>query len=486
MTGLRGADAAVVALLISGTAVGGLSVAAQTAPDRSRPPALSAPGSLTLPTIQHQTLSNGLPIWMIESHEVPLVQLNLVIGAGAGDDTPGKFGIASFVAGMLDEGAGARSALEIADAIELLGATIATTISFDAAAIRINVPVEHLRDVLPIIADLAIRPTFAQKDIDRLRQERLTALLQARDDSGTIASLAFARVVFGPAHRYGAGLNGTEATLKAFSAQDLRAFHSALYQPSNATLVVVGDVTRNTVVPELEKHLGGWKSTGNISRPTHAMPAPTEQIQIQLVDKPDAEQSQIRIGWEGVPRSTPDFFPLLVMNTVLGGSFTSRLNQNLREEHGYTYGASSGFDMRLSAGPFIAGAAVQADKTADALREFFKELNAIRGPVTNEELTRAKNYIALGFPGEFETMADVARRLEELIVYRLLDDSFSRYVANVQAITPEAVRGVAERYIHPQRASVIVVGDQKSIEPGIRALNLGPVKTMSLDEVFGR
>lgn len=207
--------------------------------------------------------------------------------------------------------------------------------------------------------------------------------------------------------------------------------------------------------------------------------------QIYLVDKPGAAQSQIRIGWVGVPRSTPDYFPLEVLNTMLGGSFTSRLNQNLREEHGYAYGAGSRFDMRLSAGPFFATAGVQTDKTADALREFFNELNGMLKPIPAEELRRAKNYVALGFPSEFETIGDLSAHLEELAVYRLPDDYFEKYVANIQAVTAEQVQKAAATYIQPKRFAIVVVGDRKAIEPGIRALNLAPVRVMTVDEALG-
>ena len=207
--------------------------------------------------------------------------------------------------------------------------------------------------------------------------------------------------------------------------------------------------------------------------------------QIYLVDKPGAAQSQIRIGWIGVPRSTPDFFPLRVLNTVLGESFTSRLNNNLREVHGYTYGASSTFDMRAAAGPFYAAAGVQTDKTAESLTEFFNELNAILKPVPAEELTRAKNYVALRYPGGFETTGDISRRLEDALVYRLPDDYFSTYVQKIQAVTAADVQRVAQKYIAPGKFAVVVVGDQKVIEPRIQSLNLGPIKKLTVDDVFG-
>jgi len=273
--------------------------------------------------------------------------------------------------------------------------------------------------------------------------------------------------------------------VKALSSQDLRAFHSAYYQPANATLAVVGDITADAVMPRLEEHLGAWKATASPGRRMQIPQAPPLTTrEIHIIDKPDAEQSQIRIGWVGVPRSTPDYFPLIVLNTVLGGSFTSRLNQNLREQHGYAYGASSGFDMRLSAGPFVAAAGVQSDRTAEALREFFNELNGISMPIGGDELARAKNYLALGFPAEFETTTDLSRRLEELIVYGLPENYVERYVSNVMAVTADGVQTAAAAYIRPSRAAVVVVGDRKTIEPGIRALNLGPVRVMTVDDVF--
>jgi predicted Zn-dependent peptidase len=440
---------------------------------------------LNLPAITKRTLSNGLPVWVVESHEVPIVQISVVIRAGAGDDPAGKFGAASFTAAMLDEGAGGRSALEIADVVEFLGATLTTSSGFDASAVRLNVPVHRLQEALPLLADVTFRPTFPQTEAERLRKERLTALLQARDDPSSIAGMAFSRLVFGAAHRYGTNLAGTEATLKALSVDDFRAFHSAYYQPARATVVIAGDITADAALPQLEQSLGQWRASAPAGPSTDIPVAPQPPAQTYIIDKPDAEQSQIRIGWVGVPRSTPDFFPLLVVNTVLGGSFTSRLNQNLREQHGYSYGASSGFDMRLSAGPFVAAAGVQTDKTAEALQEFFRELDGIRMPVSAEEMTKAKNYVALGFPAEFETATDLSRRLEELVVYRLPDDHFERYVPNVMAVTAAASQRAAETYIQPARFTVVVVGDRNTIEPGIRALNRGPIRVMTVDEALG-
>src|SRR5213596_2337386 len=202
-----------------------------------------------------------------------------------------------------------------------------------------------------------------------------------------------------------------------------------MFRPNNATLLAVGDIAPSKLMPLLESSFGSWKAQGT-PPPATKLPAVDQPAtrQVYLVDKPGAPQSQIRIGWIGVPRSTPDYFPLIVLNTLLGGSFSSRLNMNLREKHGYAYGASSGFDMRASAGPFTAGAGVQTDKTGEALKEFFNELNAIGKPVPADELARAKNYVALRYPGGFETTGDVSRRLEDAVIYKLPDDFFSKYV----------------------------------------------------------
>jgi predicted Zn-dependent peptidase len=453
--------------------------------DRSRFPALGPAPTLTLPAIEKHMLSNGLPVWLVPSHEVPLVQVNLVVLAGADDDPAGKFGLASMTASMLDEGAGQRTALEIADAVDFLGADLETTSSFDASAVRLNVPVAKLADALPLMADVALRPTFAPSELDRLRQEQITAILQSRDDPAAVVPQAFAREVFGTMHRFGTPAIGTITTLKGFAPADLRTFHTSMYQPSNATLIVTGDVQSATVIPMLERAFGGWAGAHPVSRTPVPVAAQVPEREVDIIDIPGAAQSQIRIGWVGVARSTPDYFTLQVLNTVLGGSFTSRLNLNLREKNQYTYGASSRFDMRLSPASFAAGAGVQTDKTAEALKEFFNELNGIRTPVDADELKKAKNYITLGFPSEFETIDDFSQHLEEMVVYKLPDDYFNRYAMNIQAVTSANVAEAAAKYIQPSKFKVVVVGDRKVIEPGIRALNLGTVKTMSVVELLG-
>jgi zinc protease len=452
--------------------------------DRSSPPPLGPPPEVRLPQIQKRALSNGLPVWLVEQHEVPIVQVDLIVKSGSATDPTGRYGLASFTAAMLDEGAGTRDSLGIADAIDYLGAELSTSSAIDASAVRLNVPVARLADALSIMADVALRPTFPAGEIERLRQERLTALQQGRDNPAEISRAAFPLVVFGPTHRYGTGGAGTLATVRGFSADDLHAFHATHYQPSNAGLLIVGDVRAADVLPLLEKAFGAWPTTTPAAKPSVSEPAPLRGRRVVIVDKPGAPQSQIRIGGVGVARSTPDYHAVQVLNTILGGSFTSRLNQNLREQHGYAYGAGSGFDMRQVSGLFVASAGVQSDKTAESVREFFRELTGILEPVPEDEIAKAKNYLALSYPLEFETSRAIAAQLAQAFVYDLPEDFFSGYVQRIQAITAADVQRVAKRYIQPDRFAIVIVGDRKTIEAPVRALKLGPVSFMSVEEAI--
>ena len=460
-----------------------VATAAQQAPDRSVPPKPGPPPPLKVPLIQKRTLSSGVPVWIVELHKVPVVHVSLVVKSGSGADPLGKYGIASLTAEMLDEGAGQRNALQIADAIDYLGASLSTSSTSDASYVDLHVPVARLGDALPIMADVALRASFPEAELQRVREELLASLLQAQDDPASLIQFAFPRLVFGPQHRYGTVSIGTMAAVKGFSVEDLRHFHAQHYVPSNAALIVTGDVTTASTMARLEAAFGAWK--GAPAPQTAVPPAPQLTTrQIYLIDKPGAAQSQIRIGWVGVPRSTPDYFALRVLNTILGGSFTSRLNQNLREEHGYAYGASSSFEMRRAAGPFYAAAGVQTDKTAEALTEFFKELDAIRKPIPAEEIEKAKNYLALLLPRTFETTESLAGSLAQVFVYNLPADYYATYTDRIRAVTPADVQRAAERYIQPDKFAIVIVGDRKVIEPGIKALSLGPIKTIEIADVM--
>ncbi|MEO8521657.1 MAG: pitrilysin family protein [Acidobacteriota bacterium] len=463
--------------------VGGASPGAQQAPDRSAAPNIGPPPALELPAIQKRTLSNGLPVWIVELHKVPVATVTLVVRAGGAADPAGKFGLSSLTADMLDEGAGGRDALQIADAVDYLGADLSTSSSPDAALVDLHVPAARLGEALPIMADVALRPAFPEAELKRVRQERLTSLLQAEDNPAALVQFAFPRLVYGRTHRYGTLGIGTAASINGFTTADLRQFHTARYLPANAAVIVTGDVTPATVLPMLESAFGSWKGTASGAAEVPA-PAQLTARKVYLVDKPGAPQSQIRIGWVGVPRSTPDYFALRVLNTVLGGAFTSRLNQNLRETHGYAYGASSSFDMRGAAGPFFAAAGVQTDKTSEALTEFFKELDGIRKPIPADELDKAKSYVAALLPRSFETTQALAGSLAQVFIYNLPADYYQTFTERVRRVTVADAERAAARYIQPDKFAVVVVGDLKVIEPGIRALNLGPVSTVAIADVM--
>lgn len=452
--------------------------------DRSRPPELGPPPPFDLPDIQHLSLSNGLPVLLLEKHGVPIVQVDLTILAGSVAEPADRPGVAAMTAAMLDEGAAGRTALDLADEIDVLGADLSAGSGEHTASISLHVPVARLEPALALMADVTLRPDFPAAELDRQRVDRLTEILQWRDEPAAIAEIEFDRTLYGPSHPYGVPNVGTAASLAAMTVEDLQAFHERRYRPGSATLVVVGDVNPDAVQPLLERAFGAWEAPaeGTLEEP------PVEQVaerRIFLIDKPGAEQSEIRIGRIGAARLTEDYFPLVVMNTILGGSYTSRLNQNLREDKGYTYGAYSAFAFRPWTGPFEAGAAVQTEVTAEALAEFMKELGGILERVPEEELERARNYVALGFPSTFQTVAGTAGALGELALYHLPDDYFDRYIERVLAVTAEDVLRVAAEYLDPDRVAIVVVGDLERIEAPVRALGLGPVQTFSVEDVLG-
>ncbi len=462
-----------------------VAVGAQQVADRSTPPVPGPAPTLRLPDVQQTRLSNGISVHLVEMHEVPVVEVALMLRAGASQDPADRFGLASLTAAMLDEGAGTRSALEIADAAAMLGASIATGTSYDASFVQLGVPVARTEPALALMADVALHPTFPAAELERLRTERLTGMLQALDNPAAVASLAFPRLLYGPSHRYGSPEIGTPEAVKRMTEGDLRAFYEAQYRPERAVLIVAGDVKRDEIVPQLEQAFGRWRVPSPAPE-LRAVPAAAQATarRVVLVDKPGAPQSEVRIGGVGVPRLTPDYFPIIVLNTVLGGSFTSRLNTTLRETHGYAYSAGSQFAMRRAAGPFSAGAGVQTDKTAEAVREFFNEFTAIRTPIPPDEFAKAQRNVALGLPGEFETTEDMVARLLSKIIYELPDDVYRSYVQNVMAVTPEEAARAAQTYIVPSHFLVVVVGDRAQVEAPLRGLNLGPLTVTSVEDAL--
>jgi predicted Zn-dependent peptidase len=458
--------------------------AAQAQVDRSAPPIPGPPPLLDAPPFERFALPNGLEVVLMEKHQVPLVQLTLLVRAGSVDDPAGKTGLASLTLDMLDEGAGGRDALALADAVDFLGASLSTAAGLHTASIDLFTPISRLGEALPLLADVAIRPDFPAEELERLRLDRLTDLVQAHDEPNAIAATLFSQTLFGPSHAYGVRSAGDEASLRSFTVDNLRTFHSTYFHPGNATLIVVGDVTRAGFEPALSAAFGTWPAGTNPDAEV-AAPRQVRGRTVYLVDKPGSAQSVIRIGRIGAARDTEDYYPLVVLNTVLGGSFSSRLNQNLREDKGYTYGAGSAFGFRPVPGPFLATAAVQTDVTGPALAEFMHELRGIRAPIPPDELERAKNYEALQFPQAFQTVGDIAGALEDLATFHLPDDHFDTYQRRILDVTAADVQRVARKYIDPDNLAIIVVGDRSIVETQIKELKLGKIVNLSVADVLG-
>ncbi|HEY4613642.1 MAG TPA: pitrilysin family protein [Bacteroidota bacterium] len=453
--------------------------------DRSKPPALGQAPTLKLPPVQRLKLSNGLPVVLMEKHDVPLVQINLIVNSGSGMDPAGKTGLAGITADMLDEGAGTRNALELADAIDFLGAQINPGPGIHTTFVTLHAPLNKLDQALPLMADIAMRPTFPAEELARKQKELLTTLMQWHDRPNIVANALFNKTLFGSQHPYGAIALGNEQSIRSFTTDDLKRFHAANFHAGNATLIVVGDVAGKTVLPKLEAAFGKWQVKA-ILKPNWPAAKQVAERRVYLADKPGAAQTEVRIGRIGVERASPDYFPLLVMNTILGGSFSSRLNQNIREEHGYAYGANSRFEFRPMPGAFLAASAVQTAVTDKALSEFMKELNAILAPVTEEEMTRAKNFLALGYPDGFQSVGQIAGQVGDLVIYNLPNDYFNTYIPRVLAVTKADVERVAKKYLDPEKIAIVLVGDRKVIEQGVRDLKLGPIDLLTIEDVLGK
>ncbi|MGQ0649592.1 MAG: M16 family metallopeptidase [Gemmatimonadaceae bacterium] len=453
--------------------------------DHTKAPRLGRPARLVVPPVTAASLPNGVKLRVIEQRELPLIQITVIIDGGARlDDTAP--GMATFMAGMLDEGAGTRDAAALQAELAYLGANLSTAATWDGFAVSLKVPVRSLGSALDLMADVVRRPAFSAAEVRRQRDLRLASLLQQKDQPNALAALAFNQVVFPTGHPYHRSSGGDSASTTALDSASVRQFYDRTIRPERATFIVVGDVGSREAWQAIESRFGGWKpvSSGAPTPVVSAAPRVQTRTQVYLIDKPDAAQSVINIGWPGVDRTTPEYPALMVMNTLLGGSFTSRLNMNLRETKGYSYGARSGFTFRRAAGPFTASAAVRTNVTDSSLVEFFKELRRMRDePVTGDELERAKAYVELALPGSLETTTQVAGQLAELHTFGLTLDDLPRFAAAVQMVTVDAVRRVARKYLTPDQATVVVVGDLGKVRASIEALNLGPTVVLNLNEV---
>lgn len=451
--------------------------------DRTTRPKGKPTAAAKLPVIQKTTLNNGLAVWLVEHHELPTVALNLVIQSGSDHDPLNLPGLAAMTADLLDEGTATRDALQIADELEAIGASLGVGSSFDGSFVTLGLLKKYLPRGLEVFADVISHPTFPQKDLDRLRKQRLTGLLQQRDMPETIANNVFSFILYGPEHPYGNNPSGTETSLNAISRDQVRSFYESYYRPNNATLLIVGDVRLSDVVPVLERSLADWKKADIPAFTLPKAPSPQKR-RVYLVDKPDAPQSQVRIGYPALSRNTPDFFAVTLMNRMLGGQFTSRINLNLRERRGYTYGARSSFSFQKGEGPFSASGGIVTDKTDSAVTEFLNEITLMKEKgMTEEELAFVKRGVAGNFALTFETPGQIAGMLQNVVLYNLPQDYFDHYLQNVNAVTLDDVNRAAAKYLDPATMAVVVVGDLAKIEKGMRASNFGEV---TLLDVTGR
>jgi predicted Zn-dependent peptidase len=452
--------------------------------DRSRLPVPGAEPAFHFPDIARRTLPNGLRVWTVEHRQVPLVSVLVVTAAGAASDPGDRPGLAAITADMLDEGCGDRSALEVNEALARLGAQLDTDVGHDATVLGLTTLARRLGDALELVAEMVLHPRLDEREFQRVRDLRLNRLLQFRDSPPALADRAFAELLYRN-HPYGHLPIGTEPSLRTIGVDDMGRFHARAFRPDRTTVIAVGDADHATLAAAVTDAFGGWPNTANaepLPEPsTFAAPSPPEH-RVVIVNRPNAAQSELRIGHVALPRSTPDYHACVVLNMILGGQFVSRINMNLRQDKGYTYGARTAFEFRRAAGPFAMHASVQADATADAIREALGELAAIRDsrPVTDEELTTGRAVLTRGYPRNFETSDQIARAVAQLALYGLPDDYFSTFVPTVLGLGPDAITSAARRHLDPDRMAVVVVGDRNKVAPSLASLHLGDAAEAAL------
>jgi predicted Zn-dependent peptidase len=460
--------------------------AQQVAFDRSRPPALAPAPALTVPTVKASRFANGAAIKVVEHRELPLVQVTLQLAGGGRLDRE-THGLASFVASMIREGAGARDANTLQAELAYLGASLNSGADWDNTTVTLRVARRNLEPALDLMADVVLRPTFAVADVRRQRDLRLAGHLQQRDQARALASLAFNKLLFPDGHPYRHSLGGDSASTATLDSAMVRAFHAGAFRPGRATFTVVGDLSDAEARAALERRFGTWPVAGAERTPAPVLVQPVRVTarRVILVDKPGAAQSVIMIGAPGLERTSPDFAAIQVMNTILGGSFSSRLNSNLRETKGYTYGAGSGFQWRPLPAAFVTSADVRTNVTDSSLVEFFREMNLIRDSVVAaDELARAKAYINLGIPGDFESTGQIAGQITSLAAFNLPLAWLQEFVTRIDAVTAEDVQRVARRHLPTVNATVVIVGDLARIRAGIEALALGSISELDITEIM--
>ena len=463
-------------------ALAGAVTLAQGTLDRSKAPAPGAPPMLHVPAWTRSTLGNGAELVVSEKHDLPLVSFTITMSGGYNQADPAaRRGLADITAAMMSEGTRTRDGEALSSALQLLGTTVTVRIGGESGTIAFQCIAAKFPATLDILADMLVNPAFPAEALERLRAQRLVALVQARDQTSAIASRVFPRLVYGDAHPY--GQNVTEGTLKAITRDDVVAFHRAYFRPGQALVTVVGDVDASAAKASIEKALAAWPRGGE--KPAFQYPPlPASRTStIYLADKPGAAQSTFAIGIPGPPRSTSDYYALQVMNTILGGMFQSRLNANIREDKGYSYGVNSSFAFGKGPGAFRAGGDVVAAKSDAALQEFMKELRGIRGgrPITDEELSTAKDALTQRLPGTFASAQSINNAIVALWTQGLPDEYYQQYAARIAAVRREDVVRAARQYVDVDHLVIVIVGDRAAIEGTLRATGVAPIAITDIE-----
>jgi zinc protease len=442
--------------------------------DRSLRPKPGAPRSYHFPHFERRRLENGVEIVVAPVSKLPLATVAVLIDAGAVCDPQGREGTAQLVAKLLLEGTEKSDGGELTERFERLGATVDASADWDAAAVTMTALTDRLPAAFDLLGEVLRTPAFRPREVTRLKAERTAELLQLRAEPRGLADELFSRFLYNASSRYARPEGGDEDSVDAIQREHLLTSYEARYLPGGTTIIVAGDVTVDGVEAMVRRAFGDWKGGAPARVVSDDLPA-RQGRGVHIIAKGDAPQTELRLGHVGIPRNHPDFFPVNVMNAVLGGLFNSRINLNLREAHAYTYGAFSGFEWRRQAGPFVVSTAVKSDVTDAAAKEILLEINRMRTEaISSDELSLATSYLDGVFPIRFETTAAIAAALSVLVIHGLPEDYYDTYRDRVRAMTVEQILQAAQRYLHPESLQMIAVGDPGTIKSPLDALGFGP------------
>jgi zinc protease len=443
--------------------------------DRTTPPSPGPVRSFELPAVTRTALSNGLNILTARHGRIPVVTVAAAIDAGLIREDAARAGLAWLTAATLDTGAGKLAGDALAWEFEKLGAELDADVQWDAMLVRMTVPSERLEPALALFAELLRRPTFPENEVERLRGEQRAEILQRAKEPRALANDAIARFVFGNESAYGRPMVGLETSIRSLQREAVLEYHSQHFVPACTDLILVGDIDADRARTAIEPLFGDWAGPTKTPPPPEYVP-PENGRAVHVIDRAEAVQSEIRVSHVGVHRTHPDYFAIRVMNTILGGAFTSRLNLNLREKHGFTYGVRSSYSFRRYPGPFLIATAVANDVTARAVEEILTEVELLReAGATIDEASNARDYLAGILPLELETTEQVAVRLADLVVYDLPLDYFADYRQSIAAVTKEEVDRAAREHLDPSKFALAIVGSGDAIIDPFAALNAGEV-----------